>query len=107
MSGKKNPREWGSIRKQTTKSARYQVSCVGPDLRRHFAPVTFDSKRMAERWFNREKNGIDRCAASDEGLSSWKPPELFTEENKAEAVTAAERLLSGLSLGGAHLPTPR
>jgi hypothetical protein len=39
----------GSIRKQTTKSARYQASYVGPDLRRHFAPITFDSKMIAER----------------------------------------------------------
>jgi hypothetical protein len=68
--------------------------------------IAFDGM-IAERWLDKEKQRIDTCAASDGGLSSWKPPELFTEENKAEAVTAAERLLSGLSLGGAHLPTPR
>lgn len=90
MAGKKNPREWGSIRKQPTKSARYQVSYVGPDLRRHFAPVTFESKMTAERWLNKEKDRIDRCAASDEGLSSWKPPEVIATETKAEAVTIAD-----------------
>ncbi|WP_235892865.1 hypothetical protein [Mycolicibacterium hodleri] len=90
MAGKKNPREWGSIRKQPTRSARFQASYVGPDLRRHFAPITFDSKMMAERWLNKEKDRIDRCAASDEGLSSWKPPEVITEEIKAEAVSVAD-----------------
>nr|WP_066898658.1 site-specific integrase [Mycolicibacterium houstonense] len=90
MAGKKNPREWGSIRKQPTKSARYQASYVGPDLRRHFAPVTFESKMMAERWLNKEKDRIDRCAASDEGLASWKPPEVISEETKAVALTVAQ-----------------
>ena len=67
MSTRKTQREWGTIRKQPTKSARYQASYVGPDLRRHYAPVTFSSKMIAERWLDKEKQRIDRCAASDEG----------------------------------------
>lgn len=90
MVAKKNPREWGSIRKQPTKSARYQASFVGPDLRRHFAPVTFESKMTAERWLTKERDRIERCAASDEGLSSWKAPEVIATEVKAEAVTVAD-----------------
>ena len=50
------------------KSARYQASYVGPDLRRHFAPVTFDSKMIAERWLGKERERIEKAAASDEGL---------------------------------------
>jgi hypothetical protein len=65
-------------------SARYQASFVGPDLRRHFAPVTFESKMTAERWLTKNATG-SRCAASDEGLSSWKPPEV-----QAEAVAVAD-----------------
>jgi hypothetical protein len=34
-------REWGSIRKQPNKSARFQASFNVPELRRHFAPVTY------------------------------------------------------------------
>jgi hypothetical protein len=34
MAAKKNPREWGSIRKQPTKSARFRASYVGSDLLR-------------------------------------------------------------------------
>ncbi|MCT7656841.1 hypothetical protein [Mycobacterium deserti] len=90
MAGKKNPREWGSIRKQPTKSARFQASYVGPDLRRHFAPVTFESKMIAERWLGKERERIEKAAASDEGLSSWKPPEVISAETKAEAVTLAD-----------------
>ena len=86
MSGKKNPREWGSIRKQTTKSARYQASFIGPDLARHFAPVTFESKMMAERWLGRERDLIEKCAANDE---PWQPPATRKLENKAQALSLA------------------
>jgi len=68
MAGKKNPREWGSITSRRLKSARYQASYVGPDLRRHFAPVTLDSKMIAERWLGKERERIENTAASDEGL---------------------------------------
>lgn len=90
MAGKKNPREWGSIRKQPTKSARFQASYVGPDQRRHFAEITFDSKMAAERWLGKERELIEKAAASDAGLASWKPPEARRAENKETAVTLAE-----------------
>ena len=45
---------------------------------------------IAERWLAKEKDRIDRCAASDEGLASWKPPEVITEESKIKAETLAE-----------------
>ncbi len=86
MAGKKNPREWGSIRKQGTKSARYQASFIGPDLRRHFAPTTFDSKMMAERWLAREQDYKQRCAANDE---SWQPPSTRKTEQKAQGLSLA------------------
>jgi integrase len=90
MAGRKTKREWGTIRKQQTKSARYQASYVGPDLRRHYAPVTFSSKMIAERWLDKEKQRLDTCAASAGGLSSWKPPEVLVEESKIKAITLAE-----------------
>jgi integrase len=84
VAGKKNPREWGSIRKQPTKSARYQASFIGPDLARHFAPVTFESKMMAERWLGRERDLIEKCAANDE---PWQPPATRKLEKKAESLS--------------------
>lgn len=66
------------------------MSYVGPDLRRHFAPVTFESKMTAERWLTKERDRIERCAASDEGLPSWKAPKAIASETKAEAVTVGD-----------------
>lgn len=60
----KSPEGMGSICRQTAKSGRYQVSFMGPELRRHFAPMTFDSRLNAERWLVREKDLIEKCAAA-------------------------------------------
>src|SRR5215831_13149184 len=87
MAGKKGQREWGSVRRQTTKSARYQASFVGPDLRRHFAPVTFESRLNAERWLMREKEIIERCAVAGE---SWSPPGERKTAQKAQALAMGQ-----------------
>ncbi len=44
----------------------------------------------AERWLTKERDRVERCAASDEGLSSWKPPEVIATEVQAAAVTVAD-----------------
>ncbi|MGV0581929.1 tyrosine-type recombinase/integrase [Mycolicibacterium elephantis] len=77
MSGKKAAREWGYVRKQATKSGRYQASFVGPDLKRHFAPVTFASKM----------NLIEKCAINDE---PWQPPATRKQEKTAQALSLAQ-----------------
>lgn len=61
MSGTKNHRGWGWIRKRA--SGRYQASYVGPDNRRHFAPSTFEFKMEAEEWLAQERRGINTARA--------------------------------------------
>ena len=61
----------GNIKKQPTKSASYQASFIGPDLRRHYAPIIFSAKMNAERWLSKERDYKKRCEAAGE---TWKPP---------------------------------
>ncbi|WP_224387491.1 tyrosine-type recombinase/integrase [Pseudonocardia sp. ICBG1293] len=44
-------RRFGSVRK--TPIGEYQVSYLGPDRRRHFAPHRFKRERDADRWLNK------------------------------------------------------
>jgi integrase len=81
-------REWGYVRKQGTKSGRYQASYIGPDLRRHFAPVTFSSKMNAEAWLAKEKDLIEKATYNQDYV--WQPPEARKLEKKAQALTLAE-----------------
>ena len=81
-------REWGYVRKQGTKSGRYQASYIGPDLRRHFAPVTFSSKMNAESWLAKEKDLIEKATYNEDYV--WQPPETRKLEKKAAALTLAE-----------------
>jgi integrase len=83
MSGRKGHRAWGNIKKQPTKQASYQASFIGPDLRRHYAPIIFSSKMNAERWLSKERDYKERCEATGE---SWKPPAERKNEKKAEVI---------------------
>lgn len=64
MANRRGKRGFGSIR--TMPSKRYQASYVGPDTRRHFAPLTFDTKQDAEGWLGDER----RLIAAD----TWTSP---------------------------------
>lgn len=52
MAGKIGHRGFGHVRRLPSK--RYQASYVGPDLARHTAPATFDTKQDAEHWLSDE-----------------------------------------------------
>jgi len=73
----------GNIKKQPTKSASYQPSFIGPDLRRHSAPIIFPAKMNAERWLSKERDYKERCEAAGE---MWKPPAERKLEKKAEVL---------------------
>jgi hypothetical protein len=73
----------GNIKKQPTKSASYQASFIGPDLRRHYAPIIFSAKMNAERWLSKERDYKERCEAAGE---TWKPPAERKLEKKAEVL---------------------
>jgi len=83
MSGRKGHRAWGNIKKQPTRVASYQASFLGPDLRRHDAPIIFSSKMNAERWLSKERDYKERCEAAGE---TWKPPAERRLEKKAEVL---------------------
>jgi integrase len=83
MSATKGHRAWGSIKKQRTRRASYQASFIGPDLRRHYAPVIFSSRLNAERWLIREKDIIETCMGNGQ---AWKPPSERALEKKAEVL---------------------
>ena len=61
----------------------YQASFIGPDLRRHYAPIIFSSKMNAERWLSKERDYKERCEAAGE---TWKPPAERKLEKKAEVL---------------------
>ena len=84
MSGRKGRRSWGNIKKQSTKVPSFQASFSGPDLRRHYAPHTFDSRMHAEGWLVREKDILDTATRTG---GRWKPPAERATEKKAEVLT--------------------
>jgi integrase len=68
MSGTKNHRGWGCIRKRA--SGRYQASYVGPDQVRHYAPTTFDHKLEAEEWLTAERREIQNACSALRSVTS-------------------------------------
>ena len=64
MSGRGRRRGFGYVRKLP--SGRWQASFVGPDLARHSAPQTFETKGDAEGWLGRRQ--------ADVVAGEWRPP---------------------------------
>lgn len=64
MAGKAGHRGFGRIRKLP--SRRHQASYIGPDLARHNAPHTFDTRQDAEAWLADEHRVIS--------AGNWLPP---------------------------------
>lgn len=73
-------RDFGTIRRLP--SGRYQASFIGPDLARHNAPVTFESKDLAVVWMYNEKKRIDQATVDDE---RWSSPGRRAEEARLAA----------------------
>lgn len=66
MAGKKNRRGFGYVRKLPSK--RFQPTYIGPDMARHSALKTFDTKIDAEGWLSAEHTLIV--------TDTWTPPRL-------------------------------
>lgn len=78
-------RDFGHIRQLP--SGRYQASFVGPDLRRHNAPVTFENRDLAVMWLAGERRKIDEALSAD---THWVSP---TEEKaKVRKIAKMETL---------------
>ncbi|MBK8732849.1 MAG: site-specific integrase [Actinomycetales bacterium] len=58
MPGKKGHRSFGHLRKLP--SGRWQASYLGPDLRRHNGPSTYEAKIDGEAWLLEERRLIER-----------------------------------------------
>jgi integrase len=68
-------RSFGYIRRLPSK--RYQASYIGPDLERHAAPDTFETKMDAEGWLRDERKIVNS--------GEWMPP-----KGRAAAARAAQ-----------------
>jgi integrase len=79
MRGKQGRRGWGHIRRLPSKN--FQASYIGPDVRRHTAPITFTVRSDAEGWLSRERRLIER--------QEWTPPAHRVAEQKA-AITLGQ-----------------
>jgi len=92
MAGKANRRGFGYVRRLPSK--RYQASYIGPDVARHPALTTFETKGDAEAWLSAER--ILMVAGT------WTPPNLrraMAEANKpATFASYAAVWLSGRDL---------
>jgi integrase len=99
MSGTKNHRGWGWIRRRG--SGRYQASYIGPDQIRHYAPTTFEHKIDAEEWLSAERREIQnaqsalRSSAVNDGSAGlqWMSPaqrQAVMHESLTSAVTLAD-----------------
>lgn len=75
-------RSFGALRKLPSK--RWQASYLGPDLVRHTAPVTFDTKGDAEAWLGMEENLVRRHVNYGE---PWASP-----KDRAKRAKATTRL---------------
>lgn len=73
MAKKRTRRGFGYVRRLPSK--RYQASYIGPDMVRHSAPSTFETKGDAEAWLASERLLIS--------LDAWIPAELRRERAKA------------------------
>ena len=73
-------RDFGYIR--NLPSGRYQASFTGPDLGRHKAPVTFESRDLAVVWLRNERRMIDDAAADE---VRWVSPEERLEAARRKA----------------------
>ena len=80
MAATKGHRGWGWVRKLP--SGNYQASYLGPDLRRHYAPMTFTAKMYAEGWLSNERQSLE--------LGTWTPPAQRAAEKKAAVLTLAD-----------------
>jgi integrase len=99
MSGTKNHRGWGWIRRRG--GGRYQASYIGPDHVRHYAPTTFEHKIDAEEWLSAERREIQnaqaavRSAAVNDGSAGlpWMSPaqrQAVMYESPTSAVTLTD-----------------
>lgn len=73
-------RGFGAIRKLP--SGRIQASYIGPDLKRHNAPMTFETKGDAEGWLAAERRLRDR--------DDWTPPSVRANRPRKGDVTLGE-----------------
>lgn len=80
MSNRKGSRGWGHIRRLP--SGRFQASYIGPDLRRHTAPMTYSTKPRAEGWLADERKLIE--------LDTWTAPAKRAAARTARAISLTD-----------------
>ena len=69
MPGRAGHRGWGHVRKLP--SGRFQASYLGPDGKRHRAPMTYSKRADADGWLSDERRALERDSL---GVSAWTAP---------------------------------
>ncbi|MCH8612319.1 tyrosine-type recombinase/integrase [Arsenicicoccus dermatophilus] len=77
MARKRSRRAFGALRKLP--SGRWQASYTGPDLTRHNAPATFQTKGDAEAWLGLEEHLVSRHHNYGD---AWVPPKARAQRAK-------------------------
>lgn len=90
MAGKRSHRGFGYVRKLP--SGRYQASYAGPDLERHNAPDTFQTKGDAERWLGAEQGTVAAGSWLSPGARTAVTRRAVTFEQYAERWLARREL---------------
>lgn len=69
MAGRDGHRGWGHVRRLP--SGRYQASYIGPDGKRHRAPMTYSKRADADGWLVDERRHLER---DSRGIEPWTAP---------------------------------
>lgn len=101
MVGKSNHRGFGYLRRMSSK--RWQASYQGPDLSRHNAPRTFDTKGDAEAWLASERALILAGRWSPPALRKHGVPESVTFEVYARTWLRDRRIKPRTREGYEHI----
>lgn len=85
-------RGFGKIRRLPSK--RFQASYVGPDLVRHTAPQTFDTRADAEAWLGAERHLMESDA--------WRAPKARRAAQQQRGITIAEYASAAITRRKVH-----
>jgi integrase len=69
MAGRAGHRSWGHVRKE--RSGRWSASYLGPDGKRHRAPMTYEKRGDADGWLVDERRALER---DSRGVEPWTAP---------------------------------
>jgi integrase len=85
MAGRAGHRGWGHVRRE--RSGRWSASYIGPDGKRHRAPMTYAKRGDADVWLVDERRALER---DSRGVVEWTPPSERESQRWVKGETVAE-----------------